>query len=513
MGAGKAAHHAQPPRLSSGFTLIELAVVIGVIALIIGALLPLLTAQTANTRINATRTRQDAIRTALTTFIAQHGYLPCPADGWILPGDAHYGREARSTVTALPAGTCDLLLATTHTPPSSVAYATTSAAVPAVTVFRGVLPWLDLGLPEDSANDAWNQRISYVVSDLGVTGFATRDAISGMLGGLTICSGLGASGTQIAPIPLPGAPTPNAACTNASTAVPTVSASSAAVALISHGENGYGAFIPPQGPTAPTGGAIRPYTQASTAEHANIDLTSNVLVQAGYSRDFDDLVMWLSPADLTAPLIKSGALPSLQSLVSSKFQQAKAQIISSMVLQRSTVQDPSTCAYGYQYLLSRPLPLASGNPSCTPGQDAFCLRSLTVPALSAQALPAGVNSASALTWSYTYDGLNPVNGPGSNRTASLASASSFDPWGNPLLFTTLNPAGSSAVLFTASQPSAATNPPYAFMIYSVGPDGLAGTADDSSMGVTINEVRSTLFNMGALLAPATSTGPTGCPPP
>ena len=510
MAARKAATHAQPARLNAGFTLVEIAVVMVLISLMIGALLPLINAQTANTRVNATRVREDAIRTALITYVGQHGYLPCPADGWVAAGDPLYGHEARtSPVTTLPAGNCDLLISKDHTPPSYLAMATGNAAIPSITVYRGVLPWLDLGLPEDSANDAWNQRISYFVTDLGVTGYASREAISGMLGGLTICSAIS---TASAVLLTPQNGGSNTLCvTPAANAL--VSVQSPAVALVSHGENGFGAFLP--------GGLIKPYaTQASPNELANIDLKQYALVQSGYARDFDDLMLWLSPADLTAPLIKAGALPSMQALSRSRLDEARTLIVASMVNARHAELDPTGCAWGWSYPLEQPL--ANVVAGCTP----FCGSNGTSPALYAPALPADlVNSTTPLTpallatWVFTFDGSNPINGPGSNRNATNAALGSFDPWGSPLLFSTLGnsmparatPPFARGPNFTISQPDASA-PPYAFLIYSVGPDGLAGTADDASLGVSVNELKSALSSLGAFAASTSGASTCTAPP-
>ncbi|MDE3010449.1 MAG: type II secretion system protein, partial [Pseudomonadota bacterium] len=288
--------------------MVELAVVLGIVALVLGALLPLFTAQAANARISLTRAHQDAIRAALITYVGRNGYLPCPADGYLAATSSLYGHEARGAAVTgtpvLPPPLCtQLSTKAAPNPVTSKLYDTASfnAAIPSVTIYRGVLPWLDLGLPEDVVNDGWNQRISYVVSSLGVSGYATREAISGMLGGLVMCNGTGSGSVLLTPAAVPAAMqgTPNQPCTDSANTKPLISTQSAAVALISHGENGFGAFVPPQNPASNNGGTVKPWgTQASAAETANIDLGKNALVQTAYSRSFDDIVLWLTPNDL-----------------------------------------------------------------------------------------------------------------------------------------------------------------------------------------------------------------------
>jgi prepilin-type N-terminal cleavage/methylation domain-containing protein len=516
MAAGKAKSHAQPARLKRGFTLVEIAVVLGIIALVLGALLPLITAQSANARINATKGREDAIRTALITYLGQHGYLPCPADGWAVPGDAGYGHEARTapagmpatspSVGGLPPGTCDQLQAT-HTPPVFKTYdvSASNPAVASVTVFRGVVPWLDLGLPEDSANDGWNQRITYVVSSLAVVGYSTREAISGMLGGLVICDSL-TSGTAVLLTAVYGVG--NSPCRSPTSAIPLAFATSAAVALISHGENGYGAFIAPQGAT-PAGGPVKPYTQAGPGELANIDLGNNVLVQGNYSRSFDDIVLWLTPADLTAPLIRSGALPSTRALLEARFEQARQAVLASLVAGSPapviTGAGSSAPVYGYEYFLCRVLKDASG-------QNLFNVQ-LTAGfggnVLNAAALPAGIDKDTAGNWFFAYDGASAVNSGASNRVAANGGQVNYDPWGNPLLYTTTLDSGDSASseLFTLLYPPSLGSPPqrpYAYILYSTGPDGVLGDQDDVSSGVSVGALRDSLQRVRTL---STRTAP------
>lgn len=62
-----------------GFTLVELAVVIAVIALLLGSILVPLTTQVAQRNISQTRRELEEIREALIGFAMVNRYLPCPA--------------------------------------------------------------------------------------------------------------------------------------------------------------------------------------------------------------------------------------------------------------------------------------------------------------------------------------------------------------------------------------------------------------------------------------------------
>ena len=65
-------------RQPRGFTLIELAVVLFVGTLILGGIVQYLALQVATAKITATRTKQDAIKSALVNYIARNNQLPCP---------------------------------------------------------------------------------------------------------------------------------------------------------------------------------------------------------------------------------------------------------------------------------------------------------------------------------------------------------------------------------------------------------------------------------------------------
>ena len=62
-----------------GFSLIELAVALFVIALLLGSVLVPLATQVEQRQINETQRSMDEIREALLGFAAANGYLPCPA--------------------------------------------------------------------------------------------------------------------------------------------------------------------------------------------------------------------------------------------------------------------------------------------------------------------------------------------------------------------------------------------------------------------------------------------------
>ena len=111
----------KPPRHKTGFSLVELAIVLVIVALLASGLLVGIAAQrNAAETIDAQRQLEN-VRETLTGFALTHGHLPCPALPNLASSDANAGVE--------------------------------NCAQP-----HGVLPWVTLGLPEV---DPWGRRFTY----------------------------------------------------------------------------------------------------------------------------------------------------------------------------------------------------------------------------------------------------------------------------------------------------------------------------------------------------------------
>lgn len=107
-----------------GFSLLELAIVLAMLALLAGSLLGALSGQQDDARRRDAQKQLDEIRETLLGFAASHGRLPCPA----APGLDHLA---------------------------------TSAGQEDCSLEHGVLPWASLGLTE---SDPWGQRFTYFAS-------------------------------------------------------------------------------------------------------------------------------------------------------------------------------------------------------------------------------------------------------------------------------------------------------------------------------------------------------------
>jgi len=256
-----------------GFTLIEIAVVLGIVGILLTIGIAALSALSINQSASETRKKQDAIRDALIAYLGRNGRLPCP-DTDVPPdgrGDNNRTTPGNPVTLCGPAG----------------------GAAPAVAFGR--VPFAELGLNRESVVDGWQNLFTYYVANTPPANWTTTyDPIgnatgfrAGMAGSLTIVERTFPAGGPVA--------------TNLTTVAP--------VAIISHGINGSGAMTV-QGTTnvAPLG----------TDELANLDGDAVIVrrqvaeqnVGFGAFGAFDDLVAYYSPSDLVNPVTQSGALKS-----------------------------------------------------------------------------------------------------------------------------------------------------------------------------------------------------------
>jgi prepilin-type N-terminal cleavage/methylation domain-containing protein len=239
----------------NGFTLVEMAIVLAIIALILSGGISLLSTQQDQQRINDTNTRLATAQEALVGFALAYGRLPCPADPTIVSGTTGAGIETTTCTTSTSTG--------------------------------GVVPWATLGISE---TDAWGRRFTYQVTNnwadstdgTGVASCGITVGISFQLcsiANLNILSTIG--GTSIA------------------TSVPAV--------IVSHGVNGLGAYLP-------SGQRILPVPTATTNEGENTNIDGNFVSRPLTSENesggyFDDQVIWLSQYTLFNRMVQAGRLP------------------------------------------------------------------------------------------------------------------------------------------------------------------------------------------------------------
>ncbi|MEQ1880492.1 MAG: prepilin-type N-terminal cleavage/methylation domain-containing protein [Burkholderiales bacterium] len=248
---------------SQGFSLIEMAIALFIMALLLGGLLVPLRTQVESRRIEETRAILDQARDILLGFVTANGRFPCPAAG------SATGVESFAAGGNATNGNCS-------------------------TWFNGFLPATTLGFsPVDGSGyalDSWatgstQNRIRYAVSNTTVNSITNpftrnngiRDAAMANVSSaqlLYVCN----SGTGI------GAADCGTAVTLGSNII---------AVIYSLGQN------------AATGGT-------STNESKNVD-NNRVFVQAGTSAVagaiFDDQLTWIGPPILFSRMIAAGTLP------------------------------------------------------------------------------------------------------------------------------------------------------------------------------------------------------------
>lgn len=225
-------------RKTGGFTLIELAISLAIVALLLGMLVVPLNTQLDQQRINDTQKQLVLINESLMGFAAATGRLPCPA-------------LVSTASTVAGAGT-------ENKPGANCAAA------------EGVLPWATLGMPE---LDAWGRRFTY-----RVTAEFANDAAGGAQATFTLADSGG--------------------ITVVSTAGGVNLATNIVAAVVSHGKNGAGAYLP--------SGLRIALGTGDELENSNGDGT---FVSKVPDPNFDDLVAWISPNTLKSRMIAANRLP------------------------------------------------------------------------------------------------------------------------------------------------------------------------------------------------------------
>lgn len=235
---------------SSGFTLVEMAIVMVIIALILGGLIGTMKQTTENSRRSETQLQLEEVIAALYGYAQANGRLPCPA----IP--ASNGAEA------LTGGAC--------------------------TRAHGFVPSATLGLrgavnSDGLLLDSWNNPLRYSVTTANNNAFTTTGGMqtttmATLAPNLRICR--------------------EATCTN-------VIAGTIPVVVLSMGKN-WAEFT--SADEVANGGEA---TLAGGPSGATYQTANNLdFVQAPYNQStFDDMLSWISPPVLYTKMIAAGKLP------------------------------------------------------------------------------------------------------------------------------------------------------------------------------------------------------------
>jgi len=258
----------------SGFTLVEMSVVLVIIGLIIGGLFTTLSAQVAQKNLSETRATIDSVKEALLGYAMANGRFPCPA---VAPAAGVTAVEAFVAGGSATNGTC-------------------------ANFFNGYVPSVTLGMSSTDTTgyvlDGWNNPIRYAVSNLSddanVTNIFTKS--SGMKTANSATCSPNCGMTWIANQTLLSVCSTATGITGGVCSGTTSTLTSGAVIVVySTGEN-----------TA-TGGI-----GADEAANLNGDtafVSHEPFATGAINGEFDDIVEWLSPSSIFGRLVQANQLP------------------------------------------------------------------------------------------------------------------------------------------------------------------------------------------------------------
>lgn len=246
----------------TGFTLIELAIVLIVTSILLSASLTALTDVGHNSKEKITRDRIQTIYHAMGNHLRQKGVLPCPAPITDVKSSALYGIEA-----ARPEGDCHGLDPSTG-PYDGIYQSTTDTKL-----VYGMLPVISLGLNKEMAEDGFGNKFSYIVN----TEFTGRKSGSPQFKDANYQNII-----TVKDIALDGVQT---------------STSDAIFVIISHGANGYGAFHNSSSSQNPRSSDSHEMDNDATTFNDSVTIPTAVfdnefVTSAANSSSFDDIVFY-----------------------------------------------------------------------------------------------------------------------------------------------------------------------------------------------------------------------------
>ncbi|MFY9315082.1 MAG: type II secretion system protein [Burkholderiales bacterium] len=268
-------------RISRGFSLVELAIVMAIVAFLLGGLMFTLSAQTEQRSIEETRRRLEMARDLVLAFTVVNGRLPCPARS------TSGGAEARDAAT----GQC------TSGGVEDYYGGTLSGGATG-----GLLPAQTIGYQQvDSAGfavDAWQNRIRYAVTKSVASGTCTgtfvnphfvnaanmkANGIACQPGDLLVCK----SATGIT----------SSACGSAANQI--MSQSLVVAIFFSTGKN-----------SASGGTGLDEAANLNGAGNADPIFVYHTPSSSGATNgEFDDQMIWITVGELYGKLIAAGQLP------------------------------------------------------------------------------------------------------------------------------------------------------------------------------------------------------------
>ncbi len=268
----------------TGFTLVEMAVVVTLIGILLAMGLAAANSVMQNTQRSVTKDRQAYVRDAMLAYFTANHRFPCPDNGSNVGNTGRDGVEDRAVGGAIPLVTS------------------------ACTTNLGTVPYLTLGIAREQALDGYGNFLTYRLDTARnwhrtATFTAPTTSCTAPPPLATSCYPAGIIQPPYPPCTTPPIPVPNVGL-SVFTAFGTAQTNLAAVVLISHGANGLGAWN--QGVT----NASRNALPAGADELGNTQATPagptgyrSYIFSDAAANPFDDLLVQFGLADLQVVML------------------------------------------------------------------------------------------------------------------------------------------------------------------------------------------------------------------
>lgn len=261
------------PDSHRGFSLVELSVVLVIVGIIIGSSVSTGLMRVEAQRVSSTKERMQFLMDAIDQYVKRYEHLPCPADPTLEPTETNYGvgegTNNRGGDGDPDEGACEPKL--------------TMEIDTAARVFRGSVPFRDLGISEQVALDGWGNRFTYVVDeDLTFVGDAWLDTPAAVYYGYRNAGNHDLYDDQAGGDPNHRSSQGDIVIRNNEGVSGTDISTSAAYVIISHGSNASGAYTI-------NGARLTASADANEAENTDDDI---VYVERMPALNYDDILVY-----------------------------------------------------------------------------------------------------------------------------------------------------------------------------------------------------------------------------
>lgn len=254
-----------------GYTLLEIAIVLMVTGLLTAAALGAYNIYVQAQAHKETQMHATLSSNALITFLSQYGRYPCPARLDADRSDPDYGMETDCADTSIAPGACANGICIEE---SERTVTPASGAPFTPRVRRGMLPFRQLNIPEDYAEDGYNARLEYAVTEQ----LAVVTTFEKTHGGIAVIDGQSPARSVVTP------------------------PATAHFIIVSHGPDRRGSYTKYGRRTFPCTGAGLDVENCNTEADSRAVYRAAVASASGGAEHFDDIVRYYS--SIETPLWK-----------------------------------------------------------------------------------------------------------------------------------------------------------------------------------------------------------------